>query len=410
MNHQRIRSRMQSLGIVAALLAVNFFTTVWLQGQTISTAWASVLGQDAAPQTVTAAGVAAIPNSFSYQGVLRNADGSLANGPFRITLRIYKDLVGGNSLHAETFDPVVRDGLFSVVIGDQQGNPLAATIFNNAPLYIGLTIDPDPNEMLPRQRLHPVPWAMQASTALTAVTANNLAPGGGVPGLVTLGAGGAQEITFASGGRITASDGGITISSSDALKPVTINGNWSVNAIHEIGDSNSGPIPIERQDYAVSMQRYVVEAKDNGTSPDTVPVSMDRLNNLCADEDGCLVTLGMRDYAIAIAPGLMATVGPYRFSLASANSTDINNPGRYWTARSQNGEAAFGSALNLKNADGNGAIEHILRAWDCIFTDGQYNNGASQGDAPDSGFNLLNWYGAGGFDNADTVCVLIIDD
>ncbi len=42
-------------------------------------------------------------------------------------------------------------------------------MFDNANLYIGITVAPDP-EMLPRQRLFPVPWAMQAGTAAKAVT------------------------------------------------------------------------------------------------------------------------------------------------------------------------------------------------------------------------------------------------
>ena len=44
--------------------------------------------------------------------------------------------------------------------------------FDNANLYIGLTVAPDA-EMLPRQRLFPVPWAMQAGAAKTATLADS---------------------------------------------------------------------------------------------------------------------------------------------------------------------------------------------------------------------------------------------
>jgi hypothetical protein len=110
--------------------------------------------------------IANIPRAFSYQGTLRLADGNLANGSYNITLRIYTAVTGGTALHTETFsDTVVRNGAFSVVVGD--ATPIAAGVFDNANLYLGITVAPDA-EMLPRQRLFPVPWAMQAMEASTA--------------------------------------------------------------------------------------------------------------------------------------------------------------------------------------------------------------------------------------------------
>ena len=109
-----------------------------------------------------------IPTAFSYQGTLRPANGTLPTGPFTITLNIYNTVTGGTPLHSETFANVpVRNGSFSVVVGD--ATPINPAVFDNANLYIGITVAPDP-EMLPRQRLFPVPWAMQAGTAATAVT------------------------------------------------------------------------------------------------------------------------------------------------------------------------------------------------------------------------------------------------
>lgn len=115
--------------------------------------------------------VANIPNAFSYQGTLRKADGNLANGTFNITLKIYGVVTGGTALYSETFNNVVvRNGIFSVVVGDAATIP--ANLFDNATLFIGLTVAPD-SEMLPRQRLFPVPWAMQAGAAKTATTADS---------------------------------------------------------------------------------------------------------------------------------------------------------------------------------------------------------------------------------------------
>lgn len=106
-----------------------------------------------------------IPATFNYQGILRNPDGSLMNGSPTITVKIYDAASGGPELHAEPFANVpVRDGLFNVVLGDQVSLP--ADFGNVAPLYIGVTVD-GADELIPRQRVHPVPWALLADKATT---------------------------------------------------------------------------------------------------------------------------------------------------------------------------------------------------------------------------------------------------
>ena len=151
----------------AALLSVAILTiALMIQSGGTPLAYASDMASVSA-----AIDVANIPNAFSYQGTLRRANGDLANGSFNITLKIYGVVTGGTALHSETFSNVaVRNGNFSVVVGDALAIP--ADLFDNANLYIGLTVAPD-NEMLPRQRLFPVPWAIQAGAAKTATTATS---------------------------------------------------------------------------------------------------------------------------------------------------------------------------------------------------------------------------------------------
>jgi len=156
MNDRRLKATLVSIAIV--------LLTVMMQSDRTATAYASGLATVSA-ETV----VANIPNAFSYQGTLRRANGDLANGAFTIILNIYDVVTGGTALHSETFpNVVVRNGNFGVVVGDAA--TLAAGLFDNANLYIGLTVAPDA-EMLPRQRLFPVPWAMQADAAKTAISA-----------------------------------------------------------------------------------------------------------------------------------------------------------------------------------------------------------------------------------------------
>ncbi|MBK8800024.1 MAG: hypothetical protein IPM07_28655 [Anaerolineales bacterium] len=298
-----VKRRIESFLMLATLLIVSIFMLSWLQGQPFATA--SAQGQ-AAPAAMSAAAVpaavVAIPRTFSYQGTLRDANGNLINGAVNLTLNLYAAITGGSALHTESFPGVnVRNGLFSVVVGD--ATPIAPTVFDNFPLYLGLRVNQDA-EMLPRQRLHPVPYAMQASSAQTAGTASNLVAGGGVPNLVTLGAAGASEIGFApNGGKITNDANGLIltggansrVATTGALAvggDLTVAGSWNAGAIRDRGDSNGGA--NQRSTYPVSINRYVVEAPDNGASPDTAPVDDVLLTQLCQDEDGCRVSLYAR--------------------------------------------------------------------------------------------------------------------
>jgi hypothetical protein len=159
MNYRRLQATL--------VLVATVMITLMIPSSRDATAYARGLASVSA-----ATDVADIPNAFSYQGTLRMANGELANGAFNITLQIYDVVTGGTALYSETFTNVAaRNGNFSVVVGD--ASTLPADLFDNANLYVGLTIAPDA-EMLPRQRLFPAPWAMQAGAAKTAQTADQL--------------------------------------------------------------------------------------------------------------------------------------------------------------------------------------------------------------------------------------------
>ncbi len=391
--------RIEFFLMLAVLLIVNTFALFWLQGRPFATAWATELG---AAASAPAAAVT-IPRTFSYQGTLRDANGALLDGTVNLTLKLYAAVTGGSPLHTEAFANVnVRNGLFNVVVGD--ATPIATTVFDNYPLYLGLSVNQDA-ELLPRQRLHPVPYAMQANSAQTAVTANNLVQGGGVPNLVTLGAAGASEIGFApNGGKITNSAGGLTLSGGTnsgvtIAGDLTVNGTWNAGAIRDIGDSNGGA--NVRSTYPVNISRYVVEAPDNSTSPDTVPVDDAILTEFCQDEDGCQVSLYMRNWDAAHEGGLLAGVGPFRVSLAPS----VNNQPRQWAVYEPMGVGP------VTGFDKDGSVGHLMNIYNsCFFTDGEHNNGGGSDGA--LGFGLLNWYGAfsGTLDSVNMTCVLIIED
>lgn len=370
--------RIRVLSLLALTLALSGTLFLWRQSYA----------------TVTVQAVA--PTTFSYQGTLRLADGTLANGTFALTVKLYNQPVNGTALYSEAFPAVtVTAGAFSIVIGDQPANALATTLFASPNIFLGVTIGADA-ELLPRQRLHPVPLAMGLTT------------GGGVPGAVTLGVGGAKAISFPVDGANPA-DSAIIYFGSTALRflpgVLQLNGNTTVNgtltgqAVRQIGDSKGNP--VQRADYAVSVSRYVVEAKDGGGSPTSVPISDTLLMQLCGDEDGCSLTLGMRNNTPQQSDNRFIMSFPYSFSIAAAIGGK-----RYWHAA---GFADNGAPNAPSGVDGSDGSQNVINSGDCRFTDGVIRNQADQGDTA-LGFALLNWIGEGGHNSPDLVCVLVIKD
>lgn len=170
-----MRSRRSELLALAAFMLAVATLVLTLQGR---------LPVYASPDTPNAP--LAIANTLNYQGILRDDQGALVTGARNMTFRIYNDPVlsaPANLLFTQAVNNIpVRDGLFTVVLGDP--TPINASVFSDGPRFIGITVAPDSQEMAPRQRLHPVPWAQQATLALTANTlvANATIPSATVSG------------------------------------------------------------------------------------------------------------------------------------------------------------------------------------------------------------------------------------
>ncbi len=109
-----------------------------------------------------------IPATFNYEGVLREDTGILSNGDRDITATIYDAALDGTVLYTESFPGTnVRDGQFSIVLGDDPQGQSLFDVFETAPLYMGIQIG-TADELIPRERIHGVPWAIYSENSRTA--------------------------------------------------------------------------------------------------------------------------------------------------------------------------------------------------------------------------------------------------
>jgi hypothetical protein len=167
MGLKKIQLVAQIVGFVTiGLLSISGVLAITSDG---SPAWAA-LGQ-ASPSMS-----ARVPNVINYQGMLRRPDGSVINGTYTMTFRLYDSPEGGNVVHTEQLsNVVVRDGLFTVLLGDGDGNPIQAADFKD-PLYVGIQVENDA-EMQPRQRIAPVPYAVQLTDGVYVAESGNVGIG-----------------------------------------------------------------------------------------------------------------------------------------------------------------------------------------------------------------------------------------
>ncbi len=102
-----------------------------------------------------------VPQTMSYQGVLRDSEGNVVpDDSYSIEFNIYDIDVGGTSLWTETKSVDVRDGLFNVILGS--ATPL--DIDFDVPYWLGIAIEAE-GELDPRIELASAPYALRAAVA-----------------------------------------------------------------------------------------------------------------------------------------------------------------------------------------------------------------------------------------------------
>ena len=103
---------------------------------------------------------AGIPQVINFQGYLTDASGNPLNGMHTLTFTIYDAATGGDALWSETREVVIKNGVFSVSLGEQ--NPINLSF--DSSYWLGIQVDNDP-EMAPRYRLTSAAYSYHAGVA-----------------------------------------------------------------------------------------------------------------------------------------------------------------------------------------------------------------------------------------------------
>ncbi|GMV40973.1 MAG: hypothetical protein AMXMBFR64_26890 [Myxococcales bacterium] len=114
------------------------------------------------------ASAAPLDRTVQVQGTLLTSSGVPASGTFAVTLRLFPSASGGSAVFTQPEAPVtVAGGVFDAALGPLPPGVLEAA----SALWLEAQVGGD---LLPRQRLHAVPYALVAETANTAATAASL--------------------------------------------------------------------------------------------------------------------------------------------------------------------------------------------------------------------------------------------
>lgn len=116
--------------------------------------------------------LAQAPQTISYQGVLKNSDGSShEDGAVELSFEIFDTESGGAALWSETQAVSVVDGVFNVILGKIQ--PLALNF--DKPYWLAVAVA-DGSEMSPRMELTAAPYSLYAaSVADSSILGNKIA-------------------------------------------------------------------------------------------------------------------------------------------------------------------------------------------------------------------------------------------
>lgn len=121
-----------------------------------------------------------VPGLIAIQGRLTDGAGNNRDGNFFLTFRIYDSQdpqIKGFIDALYTQGPIsinVKNGIYQVYLGESQEESLKALFAANKYLFLGITVQGDATELVPRQRLVGVGYAFKAENSDTSDIAKGL--------------------------------------------------------------------------------------------------------------------------------------------------------------------------------------------------------------------------------------------
>jgi hypothetical protein len=145
--------------------------------------------------------LAQVPQRINYQGRLLGSAGPI-NGPTEIVFAVYDAAISGNRLWTETQNLALTDGFYATSIGISQALP--PDLFNGSQRFLSLSVGGQ--ELLPREGIGAVPYAIRAASA--PVTAGPGLAGDGTPAspLTTVKTPYLAQYDFEEGAGLTSAD------------------------------------------------------------------------------------------------------------------------------------------------------------------------------------------------------------
>ena len=104
---------------------------------------------------------AQVPSTISYQGFLKNSDGTtVSDDTYSITFKLYDEKTDGTEVWTETQSVSVSSGIFSAILG--KSSSLEAVAFDDQ-YWLGITVGSG-SEMTPRTKLTAVPYSINTKS------------------------------------------------------------------------------------------------------------------------------------------------------------------------------------------------------------------------------------------------------
>jgi hypothetical protein len=258
---------------------------------------------------VTAAALAQVPQTLSYQGVLTNDGGTaVPDGDYGITFHIYDVAEGGTALWTEAKVVTVVKATFNTILGTTEALDLPF----DKPYWLGIQVEGNP-ELIPRTQLTASAYTMNVADGKVVKSLNSLT----------------DAVTLAAGANVTITPAGNTLTI--AASGTGSDGDWVVS-----GDNLYSAVPgnVGIGTSSPSSRLHIRQDHNDGVGLTIQNTHIGEASSEYlefADEDGALAYLSAYDanstYGNALIFANNRPGGYLRFHTAGTERLRIGNSG-----------------------------------------------------------------------------------